>query len=61
MSSELSRRSDGLWVGQPGFDSRQGQEICLFFAVSIPALGPTQLPLQRAPGSLSAGAKTAGA
>jgi hypothetical protein len=35
-------RSDWLWAGWPGFDSRQGQEICLYFTASRPALGPTQ-------------------
>jgi hypothetical protein len=30
---QLSRYSDELWAGQPGFDSQEGQEIFLFFSV----------------------------
>jgi hypothetical protein len=55
MSSELSRHSDGLRVGQLGFDFRQRQETSLSFAVCIPALGSTQLLLQHVPFSLSPG------
>jgi hypothetical protein len=36
-----SRYSDGLRAGLPGCDSRQGQDIVLFFTASRPALGPT--------------------
>jgi hypothetical protein len=41
-----------LRAGRPEFDSRQGQGFPLFATVSIPALGPTQTPIQWVPGSL---------
>jgi hypothetical protein len=31
-----------LWVGQPEFDSRQGQGLFLFATASIPVLGLTK-------------------
>jgi hypothetical protein len=42
----LSRYSDGLRAGRPGFDSRKGREIFLFSTASKPALGATQPPIQ---------------
>jgi hypothetical protein len=51
------RHSDGLWAGRPGFDSRQGHEILPYSTASRPALGPTQAPIQWAPGALSSGVK----
>jgi hypothetical protein len=36
-----------------GFDPRQGQRIFSLASVSIPALGPTQPPVQWVPGVLS--------
>jgi hypothetical protein len=44
-----------LRAGRPGFDSRQGQEIFLYFTSSRPALGLTQPPVQWVPGALSPG------
>jgi hypothetical protein len=29
----MSRYSDGLWTGRPGFDSRQGQYFSLVYSV----------------------------
>jgi hypothetical protein len=46
--------------GRPGFNSWQGQEIRLFSIASRPALGPTQTPIQWAPGVLSLGVKPPG-
>jgi hypothetical protein len=45
----------GGWVGP-----RPGLGICLFTTASRPALGPTQLPIQRVPGALSLGLKRPG-
>jgi hypothetical protein len=42
------------------FESRQGMGIFLFITVSIPALRPTQAPIQWAPGALSLGIKRTG-
>jgi hypothetical protein len=36
----------GLLTGRPRFDSRQGQEICVYFTAPRPVLGPTQPPIQ---------------
>jgi hypothetical protein len=47
----------GWFTGLTGFDSRQGQEIFLFPTASRPVLGPTQTPIQWAPGTLSTGVK----
>jgi hypothetical protein len=41
----LSRYSDGLMSGRPGFDSQQGQEIVLFSTESRGALRPSQPPI----------------
>jgi hypothetical protein len=57
---QLSRYSDGLRPGRPGFDSWQEQVILLFSTASRPALGPTQPPIQWVPG-IFAGGKVAGA
>jgi hypothetical protein len=47
-------------AGEPGFKCRQGQEIFLFPITSIPALRPTQIPIQRVPGDASSGVKRPG-
>jgi hypothetical protein len=39
---ELSRYSDELWAGRPGFDSRWRQGIFLYTIASIPILNFTQ-------------------
>jgi hypothetical protein len=56
---QLGRCSDGLRAGRLGFYSRKGQEIFLYSAVSGPALGPTQPPIQWVPGAFPGG-KAAG-
>jgi hypothetical protein len=38
--------SNGLLVGRPRFDSRQGQEIFLYSTASSLALGPRRPPIQ---------------
>jgi hypothetical protein len=43
---QLSRYLGGLWSGRPVFDSRQGQDILLYFAASRQALSSTQPPVQ---------------
>jgi hypothetical protein len=48
----LSRYSDGLQAGRPGFDSRQGQVIFLDSTASRRALELVQPPIQRVPGDL---------
>jgi hypothetical protein len=55
----LSRYSDGLQVRHHGFNSGQCK-IFLFSTVSRPILGPTQPPIQWAPGALSPTGKKAG-
>jgi hypothetical protein len=47
-------------AGQPGFDSRHGQEIFLHSIESRPALGSTQPPTQWVPRALSPGIKRPG-
>jgi hypothetical protein len=42
-------------IGVLGFDSRRRLGILLFTTASIPALGPTQPPIQWVPGALSLG------
>jgi hypothetical protein len=54
--SPLSRNSDGLRAGRPGFNSRQ-YKIFLFSTASRSAVGPTQPPIQCIPGALSLGSK----
>jgi hypothetical protein len=49
-----------LRVGRPWFGSRQRQGFFLFGAKTRPALGHTQLPIQRVPGTLSLGVKRPG-
>jgi hypothetical protein len=49
----LSRYSDRLQAGQPGFDSRQAQEIFLYSTTLTPALGPSQSPIQWIPRAVS--------
>jgi hypothetical protein len=44
--------TDGLRVGRPGFDSRQGQDIFLLSTAARRALGPTQHPVQKVPWAL---------
>jgi hypothetical protein len=44
-SAWLSRYSDGLRTGRPGFDSRHGK-IFPFSTASRPAVGPSQPPIQ---------------
>jgi hypothetical protein len=48
-----------LRAGRPGFDSGQGKRIFLV-TVSRPAVGPTQPPIQWAPGAVSPGVKRPG-
>jgi hypothetical protein len=57
---QLSRYSDALRAGRPGFDSRQGRETFLCFTASRLAPGPTHPPSQWVPGDLSPGAKRPG-
>jgi hypothetical protein len=47
-------------IGVLGIDSRRGLGICLFTTKSRTALGPTQPPIQWAPGALSVGVKRPG-
>jgi len=47
----------GLQTERSGFDSRRGQGIFLFIAVSRTALEPTQPPIHWVPRALSLGAK----
>jgi hypothetical protein len=56
---QLSRYSDRLRTGRPGFDSRQCK-IFLFSTASRPALGPTQPPVQWVPGAFSPGVQRQG-
>jgi hypothetical protein len=49
----LSRCRDGLRAGEPGFDSRHGQGIFLFFTASRPTMGPTLPPIQWVPSAIS--------
>jgi hypothetical protein len=49
---QLSRYSDRLRVGRPGFDSWQRQQIFLSSTVSRPVLGSNQLLIQWVPGSI---------
>jgi hypothetical protein len=57
---KLSRYSDWLLAGQPGFDFRERKDIFLFSTASRPAPGPTQPPIQWVPGPLSPGVKWPG-
>jgi hypothetical protein len=57
---EFRNSSVGIRSGQPGVDSRQGQEIFLFSTASREALGPAQSPVKREPGALSPGVKRPG-
>jgi hypothetical protein len=43
---QLGQYSYGLWSGRPVFDSRQVQDIILYFTQSRPVLGPTEPPIQ---------------
>jgi hypothetical protein len=47
-------------IRRPGFDSRQGQEVCIFSTASRPVLRPTQPAIQWVPGALSPGVKRPG-
>jgi hypothetical protein len=53
VSREPGKLSDGLRAGGPEFDSRHGQEFCLFILASRMVLGPTQPPVQLVLGPLS--------
>jgi hypothetical protein len=57
----LSRYSDGIQAGRPGFVYRQWQEIFLYSTASRPALGPTQPPIYSVPKAFSPGLKLSGA
>jgi hypothetical protein len=48
----LSRYSDGIRAGRPGFDFRQGQEVFLYSTAFRP-VGPTQPPMQWVPKAFS--------
>jgi hypothetical protein len=48
----------GWTTGRSEFDPRQGKRIFPLASVSRPALGPTQPPVQWAPGVLSPGVKS---
>jgi hypothetical protein len=50
---KLSRFSDGLRAAQPGFDSRQGQEIFLYSIGPKQVMGTTHFPIQWVLGALS--------
>jgi hypothetical protein len=50
---QLSHYSDRQRTRRPGFNSRQGQEIFLFFTTFGPALTHTQPPIQWVPVALS--------
>jgi hypothetical protein len=50
----------GYRLGDPGFESRQGQDIYLFSKMTIPGPEPTKHPMQWVLGALS-GIKTTGA
>jgi hypothetical protein len=53
-AGEVSRYSDELRAGRPGFYPRQGQEIFLFSVTSTQALRPTHLaayPVGKAAGA----------
>jgi hypothetical protein len=56
----LSRYSDGIRTGRPGFDSRQGMRYFLFSTASIPVLRPTQPPIQWIAGAPSPKVKRLG-
>jgi hypothetical protein len=47
----------GWTIGVLGFDFQRGLGIFLITTASIPALGPTQRPIQWVPGTLSLGIK----
>jgi hypothetical protein len=49
-----------LWVGRPGFDSRQIRMILLFSTASRPTLGATQTPIQWVPWAFLQGVKRPG-
>jgi hypothetical protein len=57
-SGWLSRYTNKLQAGRPGFDSQQ-RKIFLFSTASRQALGPTQPPIQWVPGSFK-GCKAGG-
>jgi hypothetical protein len=63
MFLQLCQYSDyatGSTIGVLGLDSRQGLGIFHFTALSRPALGPTQPPIQWVPEALSLGVKRPG-
>jgi hypothetical protein len=52
----LGSRDSSVGIAM-GFDSREGQEIFPFSTASVPALGPTQPPIQWVPKALYQGIK----
>jgi hypothetical protein len=58
--TELSRYSNGLGAGSPGFYSRKEQEMFPIPTASRPALGLTRPPNQWVPRALTAGVKRLG-
>jgi hypothetical protein len=60
-SELLSRYSDGLRAGRPGFDSRQCKIFTYILSTTLrPNLRPIQPPIQWIPGALSPGVKRQG-
>jgi hypothetical protein len=55
LPEKVSRYSDGLRAGRPGFYSRQRQETFLCCIASRPALWPTQPPVHWVPGTFCLG------
>jgi hypothetical protein len=60
IAQSVLRWATGWTIGVLGFDSRRGLGIFLFTTASRTAVGPTQPPIQRVPGSLSLGVKRPG-
>jgi hypothetical protein len=50
---QLSRYSDGVWAGQPGFDSQQRQEIFSTLQRPDHGSGPTHPPIKWVLGAIS--------
>jgi hypothetical protein len=58
--SRYSNWGTGWTAEEPGFDSRQGEEIFLFSVTSRSALGPAQARIQWVSGAVSPGVKPQG-